>query len=122
MNNVNLVGRVTKDIELKVSRCGSKVYTYFTLAVNRYAGREKGQVTDFIDIVAFDKQAETLSKYVFKGDKIAINGRLDTGSYEGADGAKKYFSKVILDDFSFMGNKSDKKAEIMSIDSAEVPF
>lgn len=122
MNNVNLVGRVTRDMELKVSKCGSKVYTYFTLAVNRYAGREKGQVTDFIDIVAFDKQAETLSKYVSKGDKIAVNGRLDTGSYEGADGMKKYFSKVLLDDFSFMGNKIDKKSDNMPIESVEVPF
>ena len=79
MNNVSLVGRLTRDPEIKTTNSGSS-YARFSIAVDR-RGKDAG--TDFINIVAFGKTSEFIERYFRKGQRIGINGRIQTGSYEG---------------------------------------
>ena len=104
INNVVLVGRTTKDIELKENKNGN-LYVQFTLAVNRPFKDGNGeQQADFIQCVAWNKTAETLSKYVSKGTLIGIEGRLQVRSYEEA-GIRKYISEVIVNRFTFLESR-----------------
>ena len=101
MNQVQLMGNVTTDIELKEAATGKK-YVQFTLAVNSRSERE---VTNFIDMVAFDRLAEILSQYAKKGNKIAVEGRLSQSQYIDKEGNKRNTLKVILSDFEFLDHK-----------------
>src|SRR6056300_858702 len=97
MNNVDLLGRTTKEIEVKT--VGQDLsFASFTIAV----ARDKKGESDFIRCKAFGRTAETLSKYVSKGDLIAVNGRIQTGSYE-KDGKTVYTTDVIVNKFWFTG-------------------
>ena len=98
MNKVELIGRTTKDIELRYTKT-NKAVASFTLAVNR---RSEG--ADFIPCEAWEKKAETLEKYVKKGDMVGLAGHLNVSTYE-KDGQKKTSVKVIIDDFDFLPNK-----------------
>lgn len=98
MNVVSIVGRVTKDIELRETNAGKKV-TRFTLAVNR-----RGEGTDFIPCIAWEKTAETLAKYITKGRQIGVVGRLVSGSYE-KDGRKASTLDVNVTEFDFCDSK-----------------
>lgn len=102
MNGVVLIGRTTKDIELRYSQNGNMAIARFTLAVDR-ASKEKG--TDFISCIAFGKTAELLEKYVPKGRKIAVQGHIQTGSYDAKDGHKVYTTDVIVDRMEFCESK-----------------
>lgn len=97
MNNVILIGRLTSDPELKQN----EKYTQckFTLAVNRIK-----EGTDFINCIAWNKQAEAISKYLKKGSQVAIEGKIQTGSYEGKNG-KVYTTDVIVQSLNFIGTK-----------------
>lgn len=101
MNIVVLIGRTTKDIELRYSQNGNMAIARFSLAVDRMS-KDKG--TDFISCIAFGKTAELLEKYVPKGRKIAIVGHIQTGSYE-KDGHKVYTTDVIVDRMEFCESK-----------------
>lgn len=107
MNLVVLLGRTTKDIELRVTQSGTSV-ARFTLAVNRPYAKDK---TDFISCVAFGKTADTLSKYVAKGRQIAVEGRLQINPYEKSDGTKAYSIDVIVERFYFADSKQGGKAQ-----------
>ena len=96
MNRIVLLGRLTKDIELKYSQSGT-AYCSFTLAVNR---RGKDKEADFISCKAFSKTAEFMAKYMSKGRQIALEGRIQTGSYD-KDGTKVYTTDVICDNVYF---------------------
>ena len=108
MNKVFLVGRLTRDPELR--------YTASNLATMRCAiavdrqfvreGEERG--ADFINIVAFGNRAETMKKFLTKGSQIAIDGRIQTGSYDGADGKKVYTTDVIVENFQFLDSKGSR--------------
>ena len=98
MNNVNLIGRVTRDIELHNGQ--NSTVCKFSLAVNR---RFKKDETDFINCVAFGKTAETISQYVSKGQQFAVSGRLQTGSYD-RDGQKVYTTDVIVESFTYIAS------------------
>ena len=98
MNNVILLGRITKDPELKYTGSG-KLYCRFTLAVNREFNKEE---TDFINCVAWDKRAETIEKYLRKGKRILVAGRLMIGSYDNKEGKKVYTTDVIVDNFNII--------------------
>ena len=102
MNNVSLVGRLTRDPEIKVSASGSS-YARFAIAVDR---RKKDDGADFINIIAFGKTSEFIEKYFRKGNRIGINGRIQTGSYDGKDGKKVYTFDVIADNVEFVESKS----------------
>lgn len=111
MNQVQLMGNVTADIELKEAATGKK-YAQFTLAVNA-----KGDNTNFIDMVAFDKLAEILSQYIKKGRKIAVEGRLSQSQYIDKEGNKRNTLKVIVSDFEFLDHK---KADSTSQDEVAI--
>lgn len=128
MNSVNLIGRIGNDLELKEGRVS---YTRFRLAVNRpvKAGEEKQ--TDWINVVAFGKQAEVLCKYQRKGNMLAVSGRIQTGSYKNRNGDTVYTVDVVADrtEFLNLGEKREEKQEETQVDfmgfaelNEEVPF
>ena len=104
MNKVVLIGRPTKDLELQTTPSGKKVLL-FTLAVNRdYKNAEGGYDADFINCVAYEKRAELISKYVGKGDRLGVSGKIETKNYE-KDGRKVYVTRVLVDGFEFLESK-----------------
>lgn len=98
MNNVVLIGRLTKDPELKYSQAG-KAYCRFTVAINREFNREEA---DFINCLAFGKTAETIAEWLGKGRRIALQGRIQTGSYQNSNGDTIYTTEVVADRFEFV--------------------
>ena len=105
INNIVLVGRTTKAIELKQNKNGTP-YVQFTLAVNRpYKDEQGGQQADFITCVAWNKTAETIANYVLKGTMIGIEGRLQVRSYENEAGVRQYLSEVLVNRFTFLESK-----------------
>lgn len=105
MNKVALIGRLTKDPDVRYSQNGDQqiAIARFSLAVDR---RGKDQEADFISCVAFGKTAETIEKYLGKGRKIAIFGHIQTGSYTNKEGVKVYTTDVIADEFEFCDSKN----------------
>mgnify|MGYP003613150870 CR=1 FL=1 len=97
MNQVNLLGRLTKDPELKYGASGN-AYCKFTLAINRAFKKDE---VDFISCTAFGKAAETIAEYVKKGDQFAIGGRIQVDVYE-SNGEKKYSTSVMVENFTFI--------------------
>ena len=97
MNNVILMGRLTRDPELKYSQSG-KAFSKFTVAVNREFNREEA---DFINCTAWGKTAETIAEYLRKGRRIALQGRISVSSYE-QNGETKWSTEVIVDKFEFV--------------------
>ena len=102
MNHVTLIGRLTKDPELKYTQ-GGKAFCKFSIAVTREFNREEA---DFIGCVAWDKRAETIAEYLRKGRRIAIQGRLNVRSYE-QNGENKWITEVIVDKFDFIDTNSN---------------
>ena len=99
MNKVVLVGRLTAKPELRYTNSNT-AFLRFTIAVNRnFTAADGKREADFINIVAWRKQAETISRYFDKGNLIEIEGRLQTGSYDDRDGNKRYTMDVALDNF-----------------------
>lgn len=106
MNKVILIGRVVAKPELRYTNSNIP-NTKFTVAVNRPFSNQNGQrEVDFINIVAWRKQAETICNYFDKGNQIAIEGRLQTGSFDDKEGIKRYTTDVALDQFHFIDSKS----------------
>ena len=105
MNRVELIGRLTRDPELRYT--SSNIATArFTLAVNRPFQSQNGENgTDFINIVVWRKQAENVKKYVSKGSLVSVEGRIQTGSYE-KDGQRIYTTEVVADSVQFLESKS----------------
>ena len=106
MNKVILIGRLTKDTETRVSQGDNPTYiTRYTLAVDRRFKKDGEPSADFINCVAFGKSAEFAEKYFFKGMKVAITGRLQTGSYTNKEGQKVYTTDVVIEDQEFAESK-----------------
>ena len=106
MNRVMLIGRFTAKPELRYTS-SNVPYTRFTIAVNRQFNNQDGnRDADFINIVAWRKQAEVVCNYFDKGNQIAIEGRIQTGSYDAQDGTKRYTTDVVLDTFHFIESKN----------------
>lgn len=107
MNRVILIGRLTRDPEMRSTSNGMSV-TRFTIAVTRtYQDQNGERGADFINCVAWRKQAENIAKYCKKGTQVAVEGRIQTGSYDAQDGSKRYTTDIICDNVSFLGSKSD---------------
>ena len=103
MNHVTLLGRLTRDPELKYTQSG-KAFTKFSIAVTREFNRDEA---DFINCIAWDKRAETICEYLRKGKRIALQGRLSVRSYE-QNGETKWMTEVVVDKFDFIDyQKSD---------------
>lgn len=111
MNKVILMGRLTRDPEVRYSQ-GERAMAIarYTLAVDRRGrrsnGEDSGQTADFITCVAFDKAGEFAEKYFHQGTKIAVTGRIQTGSYTNKDGQKVYTTEVIVEDQEFAESKN----------------
>lgn len=101
MNYVSLLGRLTKDVELKQTSTG-KTYCRFSLAVKKEFAKDGA---DFINCIAWDKRAELLANYFSKGQRVLIQGRLSTSSYE-VNREKRYLTDVVVDKISFIESQS----------------
>lgn len=101
INNVILVGRLTKDADIRTGN--DKTIAKFSIAVNRM----KKDEADFLNCVAFGKTAEIVEKYTHKGSRIAIRGRIQTGSYE-KDGRKVYTTDIIAEEIQLLDPKSEE--------------
>lgn len=109
MNKVNLIGRLTKDPELRYNTSNIAV-TRFTLAVNRNFTNEKGERdADFISCVAWRKTAELICKHFKKGSEFGASGRIQTGKYENEKGATIFTTDVIVDEITFVGSKKEER-------------
>ncbi len=108
INRTVLVGRLTKDPELKYT--GSNIaYVRFTMAVNRtFAGPNGEREADFISCIVWRKQAENMTRFVKKGSLIGIEGRIQTGSYDDKDGNRRYTTDVVCDSVQFLEPKGQQ--------------
>lgn len=123
MNKVILTGRLTKDIELKDA--GNSKVANFSLAVDRAIKQEGKPDVDFIDCAAFGKTAEFMGKYMSKGSKIALEGRLQIDTYPDKEGKKRTHAAVIANAVEFAGPKPNNDAEVAADvvdESDEIPF
>ena len=105
MNQVNLIGRLARDTELKYTQTGKAVAS-FTVAVNKGFGKDSE--ADFINCVAWEKTAENLANYTAKGSQVGISGRLQVRSYDSKEGKKVYVTEVVANFIEFIGTKSDQ--------------
>ena len=122
MNKVVLVGRLTAKPELRYTSSNT-AFIRFTVAVNRnFTGADGKREADFINVVAWRKQAETISKYFDKGNLIALEGRLQTGSYDDREGNKRYTMDVALDNFEFVEGKNKAQSDVGTISSEPSPY
>ena len=107
MNNVNLIGRLTKDPDVRYAGQNQMAVARFTLAVDRRRANDDGtRDADFISCVAFRKTAEFAEKYLRKGTKLAIRGHIQTGSYQKQDGTRVYTTDVVVDEVEFAESKN----------------
>ena len=113
MNKVFLIGRLTRDPELRYTGSNTAVAT-FSLAVNRnYANQNGEREADFINIVVWRKQAENVKNYLQQGSQVAIDGRIQTRSYDDNNGQKRYVTEVIANSVEFMGSKNSNNGSSM---------
>nr|MBO2494865.1 single-stranded DNA-binding protein [Clostridia bacterium] len=116
LNKVVLIGRLTKDPEIRYLPSGVAVTTFF-LAVNRNFTNQQGErEADFIPIVVWRGLAETCAKYLSKGRLVAVSGRIQTRSYEGRDGQRRYVTEVVADEVVFLDRDGS------GMDRSAVPF
>ena len=128
INRVVLVGRLTKDPDLRYTTSGVPVAS-FTLAVNRTYSNEQGErQADFINCVVWRKPAENTANYLRKGSLAGVEGRLETRSYDGNDGKKVFVTEVVCDSIQFLEPKQDsapgpkKEQKTLDITDDDLPF
>ena len=107
MNKVVLLGRLTKDPEVRYTQTNNIMVASFSLAVNRRFAKEGEQQADFINIVAWNKTAEFCSKYFKKGQQVAVVGRIQTRNYEDDQRQKHYVTEVVAEEAYFADSKKE---------------
>lgn len=137
MNKVVLIGRLTKDPELRFTPGKGSPVTTFTLAVDKLRKKDGENQADFIQIVVWGKQAENVANYMLKGSQVAISGRIQTRNYEAKDGTKRYVTEVVAAEVQFLGKAKgqdnasssnnpfdDMKFEedLIPVDDGDMPF
>lgn len=113
MNKVVLIGRLTKDPELRFTPGTGAAVTRVTIAVDRYNTKTGEKDADFIPVVIWGKQAESTANYMSKGSQMAVSGRIQTSSYDAKDGTKRYVTEVVADHFGgiqFLGGKGNNSS------------
>jgi len=111
MNKVFLIGRLTRDPELRYTSSNIPTAS-FSIAVNRNFANQNGErEADFINIVVWRKQAENVKNYLTKGSQVAIDGRIQTRSYDGQDGQKRYVTEVIADNVQFLDSRGASSSQ-----------
>lgn len=142
MNKVVLIGRLTKDPELKFTPGSGTAVATFTLAIDRRFSKDGNREADFIPVVVWGKQAESTANYMSKGKLMGVSGRIQTRSYEAKDGTRRYITEVVADEVQFLewggkqsggfqGGFGDPMSsfpgdsygeDITPIDDGEIPF
>ncbi|MBU5486385.1 single-stranded DNA-binding protein [Clostridium sp. MSJ-11] len=143
MNKVVLIGRLTKDPELRFTPGTGTAVATFTLAIDRrFASKDGNKEADFIPVVVWGKQAESTANYMSKGKLMGVSGRIQTRTYEAKDGTRRYVTEVVADEVQFLewggkqsggsqGNYGDPMnsfpensygEDITPIDDGEIPF
>ena len=126
MNKVILMGRLTKDVEVRYTQTNNTMVASFTLAVNRRFAKQGEQQADFINIVAWSKTAEFVSKYFKKGQQVVVVGRLQIRSWEDEQGQKRYVTEVVAEEAYFADSKKDSadgtSPEFEVSNSSDLPF
>lgn len=118
MNKVVIIGNTTKDIELRQTSSGTAV-VQFSIAVKRNFKTNGQYESDFFECVAYNKTAELIAQYVKKGDKVAVDGRLQARNYTNKEGRKVYVTEIIVENVEFLASK---KQETIEAPSFEDPF
>ena len=124
MNKVVLIGRLTKDPELRYTPGTGTAVSTVTLAVDRYNSKTQQREADFIPVVVYGKQAESLANYLRKGSSAAISGRIQTRSYDAKDGTKRYITEVVADvplGVQFIGGKKNED-DLQEVNDDDGPF
>lgn len=111
MNKVILTGRFTRDPEVRYTNDGTSI-ARFSIAVNRRFAKEgSDQKADFLNCIAFGKSAEFIEKYFFKGMKVDLSGRIQTGSYTNRDGQKVYTTDIVVEEIEFGESKGSNQSQ-----------
>ncbi len=122
LNRVILIGRLTKDPELRYTPNGVAVAS-FTLAVDRSRPNQQGErETDFIPIVVWQKQAENCANYIGKGSLVAVDGRLQVRTYDAKDGQRRWVTEVIAENVRFLDRRESTAAQSTGTIGSEVAF
>ena len=122
MNKVFLIGRLTRDPELRYTSSNIAVAT-FSIAVDRNFSNAAGErEADFINIVVWRKQAENVKNYMHKGSQVAIDGRIQTRSYDDTDGKKRYVTEVVADNVQFFDSKGSRDASVPTSAPEPTPY
>ena len=107
MNKVILMGRLTRDVEVRYTQSNNTLVASFSIAVNRRFAKQGEQQADFINIVAWSKLGEFCSKYFKKGQQVGVVGRLQTRTYDKEDGTKVYITEVVAEEAYFADSKRE---------------
>lgn len=110
MNHVTLIGRLTRDPEIRYTQNNMPVARY-SLAIDRPRSQNSQQQADFINCICFDKRAEFAQNYLHRGQKIAVEGRLQSGSYQRQDGTKAYTLDVVVNAHEFCESRQDSQQD-----------
>lgn len=122
LNKVELIGRLTKDPDVRTISSGSTVAS-FTLAVERdFKDRNGERGTDFIPVVCWEKTAELVSKYLSKGIQCSVVGRNQTRSYEAKDGTRRFVMEVVGESVYFIGNRAEKNEALEGYNTDQIFF
>lgn len=131
MNKVVLIGRLTKDPELKYTPGNGTAVATFSLAIDRRVVREGKKEVDFIPVVVWGKQAESTAQHMRKGLLLAVAGRIQTRSYEAKDGGKRYVTEVVADEVQFLEwakkteggyDPGNSYEDMTPVDDGDIPF
>ena len=111
MNRVVLIGRLTRDPELRYTSGNNTAVCNFTIAVDRgFTGQSGEREADFIPVVVWNKQAENVKNYLTKGSQVAVEGRIQVRNYDDQNGQKRYVTEVIANSVEFLGTKNSNNA------------
>ena len=122
MNRVVLIGRLTKDPELRYTTGNNAAVCNFTIAVDRaFQGQNGDREADFIPVVVWNKQAENVKNYLSKGSQVAVEGRIQVRNYDDQNGQKRYVTEVIANSVEFLGSKNSNNANQSNSSSSEEP-
>ena len=126
MNKVILMGRLTRDPEVRYTQGNNTAVCSFSLAVNRRFKQEGQPDADFINVVAWAKTAEFVSKYFAKGQQVAVVGRIQTRNYDDKDGKKIFVTEVVAEEVYFADSKKEQSATtsagFMQVEEEGLPF
>jgi single-strand DNA-binding protein len=118
LNRVSLVGRLTKDVEVRYATDGQTAIAKFTLAVDRTFKKDGQPSADFLPIIVFGKSAENCGKYIGKGRLVGVSGRIQTRSWDDTEGKKHYATEVIADEVDFLDKPSEASTGTQNNNSA----